>query len=698
MKLSCAFNDVEAVSDDDFIQRYSFSLQTMNSIRKSENEPSVNRFTHNDGILQPRNDKSGSQLNGPNCKETKKAFIEYCMCANCGSYSKNFSSCDRCDKLLPVHSKMYLNDAGKCAGNIVMSSTDSSKFYKRKIDDQVYHRNYLRKRVQPSVKRCNAEPVCLTISSDEEEQKSKDSAISPEIKSSVIRYPQTNCTLKRARVFAETSISTVNLKCRSIRIGSFRYVPDLPMIMTNKEIVFHASLVNVFFVETTPSKASAICGMLNMHKDGDEYFDPASTDETQKRITILPEKLVDEQKMALFDIFRSFKREIKIDHISHAQADRILLDSTRKSTYDRAASHGVSSTNGKNYYMEVKSVAVKKMMTYPPPPQTGGITITTEDFNCLHEGEFLNDGIIDFYLKYLVQNKLSEADRQRTHIFSSYFWRRLTMRSNHRLSKSGESKLPLAEQRHNRVKTWTRHVDIFKKDFIIIPINEHLHWFLAVICFSALDAPRPLLEYKTNSSSIENNSGIGSIPPQSPRPADQIEEEKEARDWITSIDEESMLDDDEDNSSSTSLLLQAEEDGSSMSPTNTNPPIVQPCILIFDSLLKGSHGRIVSTLREYLRIEWSVKNGTVRTFEKERMKGTVPKVPNQDNNSDCGIYLLQYVENFFENPIKDFSIPISNLKDWFSKEKVNNKRIELQHLILQLKNDQQQQEDSSSGS
>ena len=30
------------------------------------------------------------------------------------------------------------------------------------------------------------------------------------------------------------------------------------------------------------------------------------------------------------------------------------------------------------------------------------------------------------------------------------------------------------------------------------------------------------------------------------------------------------------------------------------------------------------------------------------MKGSNPKVPQQNNFSDCGVYVLQYVESFFE--------------------------------------------------
>ncbi|XP_036449169.1 sentrin-specific protease 6-like [Colossoma macropomum] len=42
---------------------------------------------------------------------------------------------------------------------------------------------------------------------------------------------------------------------------------------------------------------------------------------------------------------------------------------------------------------------VKKLVVYPPPPAKGGFSITDEDLCCLDEGEFLNDVIVDFYLK-----------------------------------------------------------------------------------------------------------------------------------------------------------------------------------------------------------------------------------------------------------------------------------------------------------
>lgn len=50
----------------------------------------------------------------------------------------------------------------------------------------------------------------------------------------------------------------------------------------------------------------------------------------------------------------------------------------------------------------------------------------------------------------------------------------------------------------------------------------------------------------------------------------------------------------------------------------------------------------------YLEVEWEVKLKTHRQFSKTNMVDLCPKVPKQDNSSDCGVYLLQYVESFFK--------------------------------------------------
>ncbi|CAN7982467.1 unnamed protein product [Ixodes pacificus] len=82
--------------------------------------------------------------------------------------------------------------------------------------------------------------------------------------------------------------------------------------------------------------------------------------------------------------------------------------------------------------VEVPSGPNIKLLVYPPPPKTGGIAVHRADLRCLGEAQFLNDVIIDFYLKYLMQEKVCEEVQRRTHVFSSFFYPRLTQRLNHR--------------------------------------------------------------------------------------------------------------------------------------------------------------------------------------------------------------------------------------------------------------------------
>ena len=100
-------------------------------------------------------------------------------------------------------------------------------------------------------------------------------------------------------------------------------------------------------------------------------------------------------------------------------------------------------------------------MIYPPPPEKGGIEIKKCHLECLAEGKFLNDIIIDFYLKFLNRDVLCERDRGRIHFFSSYFYTRLT---NVDQSKSDID--------YSLVQRWTKRVNIFEKDYVIVPINK----------------------------------------------------------------------------------------------------------------------------------------------------------------------------------------------------------------------------------
>ena len=48
-----------------------------------------------------------------------------------------------------------------------------------------------------------------------------------------------------------------------------------------------------------------------------------------------------------------------------------------------------------------------------------------------------------------------------------------------------------AQRKHARVKTWTKNVNLFEKEFIIFPICEGSHWFLIVAILPRLATLAP---------------------------------------------------------------------------------------------------------------------------------------------------------------------------------------------------------------
>ncbi|XP_017549846.1 sentrin-specific protease 6 isoform X3 [Pygocentrus nattereri] len=324
---------------------------------------------------------------------------------------------------------------------------------------------------------------------------------------------------------------------------------------------------------------------------------------------------------------------------------------------------------------------VKKLVVYPPPPAKGGFSITEEDLSCLDEGEFLNDVIIDFYLKYLVCEKLQKEDANRCHVFSSFFYKSLTQKDQDTTSVF-QPPCSIKERRHNRVKTWTRHLDLFEKDFIFVPINESAHWYLTVICFpgqvlqcSAL-GPLENVDY-TPSPSLQNPMSLFYR---------QMASEQHYRRTM-SIGELDMgfcfLSDDD--------LEDEIQDDFTPSGNIFNTASKRPCILIMDSLSCRSRPMVVKMLQEYLEMEWWVKKGSWQSFTNGAMNGWSLQVPQQHNHTDCGVYLLQYVESFLMSPPQILHSAM-DLSDWFPQKLVKKKRKKIKKLIFRLHLQQQQQQ------
>ena len=292
--------------------------------------------------------------------------------------------------------------------------------------------------------------------------------------------------------------------CRSIRVGNYKVLPkekititekglqikvpaintDLEIITINiemkdvlKVLVHFGKSMPLLFLYVSPTACQKTRKLLKMTNSQGYYLDVQSQDETQKRITVLPEKLTEDNKAILKKHFGSNMQELE-----SKDANEILVRSSPKDQTLKAKMVGLAAANGTERGRAGETAQQESVKYCQFPPDGAGIvSVTNEDYNCLEAEQFLNDVIIDFYLKYLQHGKYKsiEALMERTHIFTTYFYKRLTTRPTTKGKvdpvESDPSK-SAAEKRYHRVERWTKKVNLFEKDFIIVPINEHAHW------------------------------------------------------------------------------------------------------------------------------------------------------------------------------------------------------------------------------
>ncbi|XP_030607880.1 sentrin-specific protease 7b isoform X1 [Archocentrus centrarchus] len=311
---------------------------------------------------------------------------------------------------------------------------------------------------------------------------------------------------------------------------------------------------------------------------------------------------------------------------------RLLGHSTRSSQLTRSQRNKCSLNSAGLQQLPTR------LIQYPVAPCKGRITVTKEDLACLGASEFLNDVIIDFYLKYLLLEGVGGSVAERSHVFSSFFYKQLSRRRA--AGEDDAPSVPDRHTRHQRVKTWTRHVDIFTKDFLFVPVNQEAHWYLVVVCFPGLEEAR-YEEFQSRAG----KSGAAGTP----------------------------------NSSLTSQQPpECSEQG-----WKKDTVLKRPCILVMDSLKLSYHDNVCRLIRDYLQVEWEVHRKSPRLFTSDSMKSFNCRVPQQDNSSDCGLYLLQYVESFLQNPVVHFDLPL-RLESWFPRQRVRQKRQEIRSLIMKL--------------
>ena len=346
----------------------------------------------------------------------------------------------------------------------------------------------------------------------------------------------------------------------------------------------------------------------------------------------------------------------------------------------------------------------KKPLTYP---KTGRKKATVDfvDLERLDEGEMLNDTLVTFHMRFLEhQAEQNSPDlARRVYFFSTFFYQRLT-----------DFARGTKEVNYSAVQSWTRTVDIFTYDYVVVPINEAAHWYLAIICnLPALDRRISLSDDDGNESAIHDSQ-----PPPSPRSLDfgqsvknsderfdlQPEDpfERGTRESFAELklesngqqlyedthddvgtegkrnrnaDEEEMLDMPEkselhphnskaeavpvpsfgniDDSVQDGEFIKKAPGSSKKTKRKPLPPVThvdpkRPLIITFDSL-GAPHGNTIRFLKEYLTREMEAKRGSTN-MDIGSIKGINAKcIPQQSNFSDCGLYMLGYLDKFMSD-------------------------------------------------
>ncbi|KAK0626420.1 hypothetical protein B0T14DRAFT_492748 [Immersiella caudata] len=293
--------------------------------------------------------------------------------------------------------------------------------------------------------------------------------------------------------------------------------------------------------------------------------------------------------------------------------------------------------------------------------------VDKEDIPRLDEGQCLNDNLIEYGLRFLFDAYEEKSGLTgRVYVHNTHFYTKLTS------NKSYNGKI-----NYDGVKSWTSKVDLLSYDYVVVPVNESFHWWLAIICNPGRldpDAPRPstsLQVDKDNEAVPESNGGAVSDaevmsvgdrrPLRSPREFAvvdlrhlSIDSPKVARHAHNDVDNhvvDLVQDDAVEKAATEGTRRPAKRGRKSAGPP---PKVYDPQetrIITLDSL-GGGHSSSVTCLKHYLSAEFEHKRQKVIETLPVQLGMKATNIPEQDNFCDCGVYLLGYAQEFFREPDK----------------------------------------------
>lgn len=313
-------------------------------------------------------------------------------------------------------------------------------------------------------------------------------------------------------------------------------------------------------------------------------------------------------------------------------------------------------------------------------PATGKnrATVDKDDIPRLDEGQFLNDNLINFYIRYL-QIQLEKTHPEilkKVYFFNTFFFEKL---------RSTRGKI-----NYEGVQAWTAKVDLFSYDYIVVPVNESAHWYLAIIC----NAPNTLRNEQDCTCSPTLSRGDSQASTAKDRPVLTIEDSMDSVIETTpgkhDLKNAGLVDAASSTPSRSSpKTTQATPMGSARSKSvnrgHSKNERGQPKIITLDSL-GSAHSPTCTALREYLIQEAKAKRGA--ELEVLPVGMTARGIPEQDNYCDCGVFILGYMEEFLKNP--DEVVQKLFLKEELGWDiRASDRRNQLRDLVFGLQKEQQ---------
>eukprot|EP01029_Cantina_marsupialis_P005565 TRINITY_DN160_c2_g2_i1.p1 TRINITY_DN160_c2_g2~~TRINITY_DN160_c2_g2_i1.p1 ORF type:complete len:624 (+),score=92.93 TRINITY_DN160_c2_g2_i1:200-2071(+) len=260
------------------------------------------------------------------------------------------------------------------------------------------------------------------------------------------------------------------------------------------------------------------------------------------------------------------------------------------------------------------------------------VTLTNADLLLFNTQDMLNDNCIEAYFRHL-QLEVFKDLNSKVFIFNTFFYKKFSEACGN--GKDGDR----VRKAYSSVEKWVKN-DLFSFDYLIIPVNMNTHWSVTIVCNpGALNPDRPY-----NPTQNQNSVASAFFGKAFRKPKEEI----------------------------------------------------YPCFIHMDSS-PGCHIRtyLNTHIKLYLEQEWKAKkrcepNNVYEVFPSAQTKKI--DSPKQENGSDCGVFVLMYVEKFMEfiskNNITMKLFEKEKMKcfgpKWFSQFDVTCKRSEIATLLAHL--------------